>query len=148
MIARRPAAIMAALAALLVPAVARAQGKAHRIAIQVSTGEAATMTLALHNAQNAIDLFKSRGEPVSVEIVAFGPGLTMLRADTSPVKAMLTRMIAADPGLVLSACHNTMMAMAHAEGHPIPILPAARVVPAGIVRLVELQEAGWSYIRP
>ncbi len=148
MITRRPAAIMAAMAALLVPAVARAQGKAHRIAIQVSAGDPATMTLALHNAQNAIDLFKSRGAPASVEIVAYGPGLTMLRADTSPVKAMLVKMKAADSGLVLSACNNTLMAMSHAEGHAIPLLPEARVVPSGIVRLVELQEAGWSYIRP
>ena len=35
-----------------------------------------------------------------------------------------------------------------AEGHAIPIVPEATVVPSGVVRLMELQEAGWSYVRP
>ena len=34
------------------------------------------------------------------------------------------------------------------EGHPIPIVPEAKVVTAGVVRLTELQEQGWTYIRP
>jgi uncharacterized protein len=38
--------------------------------------------------------------------------------------------------------------MERKEGHPIAIVPEARVVPAGVVRLTELQEQGWSYIRP
>jgi len=38
--------------------------------------------------------------------------------------------------------------MEKAEGHPIPILPDATVVPSGVVHLSELQEQGWSYVRP
>jgi hypothetical protein len=47
-----------------------------------------------------------------------------------------------------SACHNTMTKMEKKEGHAIPIVSEARVVPAGVVRLTELQEEGWAYIRP
>ena len=38
--------------------------------------------------------------------------------------------------------------MEKAEGHAIPIVPEAKVVIAGVVRLTELQEQGWTYIRP
>jgi hypothetical protein len=38
--------------------------------------------------------------------------------------------------------------MEKTEGHPIVIVPEARVVPAGVVRLVELQEQGYVYIKP
>jgi hypothetical protein len=34
------------------------------------------------------------------------------------------------------------------EGHAVKIVSEARMVPAGVVRLTELQEEGWSYIRP
>lgn len=53
------------------------------------------------------------------------------------------------PGKIrFSACDNTKQGMEKAEGHAISIVPEATVVPSGVVRLMELQEAGWSYVRP
>ena len=53
------------------------------------------------------------------------------------------------PGKIqFSACHNTMQGMEKAEGHPIQILPEATEVPSGAVHLSELQEQGWSYLKP
>jgi len=37
--------------------------------------------------------------------------------------------------------------MEKTEAHAISILPDATIVPAGVVRLMELQEQGWSYFR-
>ena len=54
-------------------------------------------------------------------------------------------------GMVVAAMQmlkTTQKGMEKAEGHPVPIIPQASVVPAGVVRLSELQEQGWSYIRP
>jgi uncharacterized protein len=128
-----------------------AAGKAaHRIVIQVSQNDPERMNLALSNISNAIKYYTGKGESIEVEIVAYGPGLNMLRADTSPVKERIKDLKASDIGneVRFSACHNTQMHMQKAEGHPIPIIPEAQVVPAGVVRLSQLQEQGWSYIRP
>ncbi len=38
--------------------------------------------------------------------------------------------------------------MEKAEGHPIPLLPQATIVPSGVVQIMERQEQGWSYVRP
>ncbi len=52
------------------------------------------------------------------------------------------------PYLTFDACANTRKGMQKAEGKEIPLVSQAKVVPSGVVHLVELQEKGWSYIRP
>ena len=125
-----------------------ATARSHKIAMQVSTNDAATMNLALNNAKNVFDYYAERKEAAAVEIVAYGPGLHMLRADTSPVKERLQSLAASLPQLKFAACANTLRGMEKTEGKTIPLLPEAVVVPAGVVRLAELQEQRWSYIRP
>jgi intracellular sulfur oxidation DsrE/DsrF family protein len=127
-------------------------GKPHRIAIQVDQNDPAVMNLTLNNAENIIAYYRDKNEDVDVEIVAYGPGLNMLRDDTSPVKDRIARMANADAifpaKLAFSACNNTLQGMEKREGHTITIVPQAKIVPAGVVRLSELEEQGWSYIRP
>ena len=69
---------------------------------------------------------------------------------TSPVQDRLKRLKeAAFPGKVqFSACNNTRQNMEKAEGREITIVPDATIVPSGVVQLMELQEQGWSYVRP
>jgi uncharacterized protein len=124
--------------------------KPHRVVIQVNQNDPAVMNLALNNASNIIDYYRSQKQDVSVDIVTYGPGLHMLRADTSPVKDRLARLKdSAFPSTVqLSACNNTRQNMEKSEGHPIEIVKEASIVPSGVVHAMELQEKGWSYIRP
>ena len=136
-----------ALAALTPTVPAAAASKTHRIAFHVDQNDAAVMNLTLNNMSNAATRYSGTGEQFEMELVAYGPGLHMLRADTSPVKDRLASIKASIAGVTFSACNVTMMGMEKNEGHPIVIVPQARVVPAGVVRLVELQEGGWSYIK-
>ena len=127
-----------------------AEGKPHRIAIQVDQNDPQVMNLALNNATNVIEYYRGRNEEVDVDIVTYGPGLHMLRADTSPVQDRIKHLKEmAFPGKIqFSACNNTKQGMEKTEGHAISILPDASIVPSGVVRLMELQEQGWSYVRP
>lgn len=106
------------------------------------------MNLTLNNMSNAATHYSGTGEQFELELVAYGPGLHMLRADTSSVKDRIASIKESIDGVTFSACNVTKTAMEKSEGHPIAILPQARIVPAGVVRLVELQESGWSYIKP
>jgi len=136
--------------ALSLPAQAAEKGKEHKVVFQVDQNDPATMNLVLNNVQNTLEYYHGKNEDVKVEVVAYGPGLNMLRDDKSPVKDRLKRMKEGSfpSSLQFSACHNTMMGMEKKEGHPISIVPEAKIVPSGVVRLNELQEEGWSYIRP
>ena len=108
------------------------------------------MNLALNNATNVIEYYRAKNEQVDLDIVTYGPGLNMLRADTSPVQERIKHFKdLAFPGKIqFSACNVTKQGMEKREGHAIPILAEAIVVPSGVVHLMELQEEGWSYVRP
>jgi len=148
--------IFAAAVVLMIPAflagmhTASSQGttKMHRIVFQVSRDDVEGMNLTLGNAINAKKYYDSKGEQLQVEIVAYGPGITMFREDKSPVKERIEEAKKAIPGIVLSMCGNAKAATEKREGHEIFPLAGVGVVPAGIVRVVQLQEEGYTYVRP
>ena len=124
--------------------------KPHRIVIQVDQNDPAIMNLALNNATNVIDYYRAKGQDVHVDLVTYGPGLHMLRDDTSPVKDRIKQLkdYAFPSTVQFSACGNTKENMERQEGKPVNIVSNATLVPSGVVHLMELQEKGWSYIRP
>jgi intracellular sulfur oxidation DsrE/DsrF family protein len=124
------------------------QKQPHRLVIQVDVNDPAVMNLALNNVSNVAQHYSEIGQKVEIEVVAFGPGLHMLRDDTSPVKARIKSMSETMPQLAFSACGNTRENMTRTEAKEIPLVSQAKVVKAGAVRLMELQERGWSYLRP
>jgi intracellular sulfur oxidation DsrE/DsrF family protein len=141
--------LAAAVAAGATAARARAAGeRRHRLAIHVDQSDIAQMNLALGNASNVVEHYKARGEEVEIEIVTYAQGLHMLREDTSPVKERIRLLREKLPNVVFSACDNTRRRMEKDEGRKITFITEATVVPSGVVRLMELQEQGWSYIRP
>src|SRR4051812_23250860 len=108
---RHLTAAVVALACLFVTlpgADAAEGGKSHRVAIHVDQNDPAVMNLALNNATNVIEYYRDKNEDVEVEIVAYGPGLHMLRDDTSPVKDRLKQLAGnAYPGkITFAACNN------------------------------------------
>lgn len=120
----------------------------HRLILQVNTNDPAAMNLALNNATNVTQHYKELGEKVKIEVVTFGPGLHMLRADTSPVKARIEQMALSTPEVSFKACGNTQEKMHEAEHKDIPMLSQAQVVTSGVVHVMELQEKGWTYVKP
>jgi len=135
------AALLLAVSAVLLPAQAQAQkSERQRVVFQVSDNDPAKWNLALNNARNVqVDLGKDN---VDVEIVAYGPGLNMLKAD-SKVSARLAQ--ALDNSVGLMACENTMR---NTKTTKADMYPSISYVDAGVVHLMKRQREGWSYIRP
>jgi len=114
----------------------------HRLSVQVDVNDPAVMSLALNDVSNVAQHYGEIGQKVEIEVIAFGPGLHMLRDGTSPVKARIQSMSETMPHLAFSACGNTRESMTRGEAKDIPLISQARVVKAGVVRLMELQERG------
>jgi intracellular sulfur oxidation DsrE/DsrF family protein len=139
-----------AASALLAPNAFAGEGKAHHVAFHVDQNDPEVMNQTLNNATNVIEYYRGRNEDVDVDIVTYGAGLNMLRSDTSPVQDRIKRlkdMVFAGK-IQFSACNVTKTAMEKKEGHAISVVPEASMVPSGVVHLMELQEQGWSYVRP
>ncbi len=149
MIARRLALGMIATAVAALPAwAADAGSKTHKLLLHIDSDSEQVMNMVLGNAMNAKKYYDDRGETLQVEVVAYGPGISMLREDKSPVKTRIAEVKAAMPALALSMCNNSKMGAEKAEGHPITPLPGVKVVPAGIARIMELEEQGYTYVKP
>ena len=120
----------------------------NRVIIQVTQNDPALMNTALNNAQNLTAHYEGKGERVIIEFVAYGPGLHMLRRDTSPVKDRVSTFALQHPNAVFSACGNTLNNQSKQEGKEVTLVSEARLVQTGIARIVELQQDGWAYVRP
>jgi uncharacterized protein len=152
------AALVAMLLAALLSAMAAsaaeqqkqpaADKKQHQLVLQVNVNDPAMMNLALNNATNVAQYYKDLGETATIEVVTFGPGLHMLRDDTSPVKARIKTIAESNPAISFKACGNTQQNMQKVESKDIVLIPEATVVKSGVVRVMELQEQGWTYVRP
>ena len=146
MVARYSSVVAAALLAselcLSAGAASTEPGAAQRsrVVIQVSDAEPAKWNLALNNARNIqTDIGASN---VDIEIVAYGPGIGMLKAD-SVVGNRVEE--AGKAGVKVLGCENTMRGqkLTHAD-----MLPGIAYVAAGVVELMQRQQQGWAYIRP
>lgn len=135
--------IVALLTGLLAPLAVQAQQKSaehYKVVLQVSDADPAKWNLALNNANN-IQHDLGRGN-VDIEIVAYGPGLAMLKAD-SKVADRLAQ--ALDGSIGLMACENTMR---NTKVTKDQMYSGISYVDAGVVHIMKRQRAGWQYIRP
>lgn len=127
---------------------ALAEGQTHYVALHVDQNDPAVMNMALNNAQNVNAYYAEKGDTVVIEMVAYGPGLAMYVEGSSPVADRISAMSLEMENLSFAACGNTLAGMQKKAGHDIPLMSEAKVVPSGVVRLIELQEEGYSYVRP
>ena len=115
-------------------------GTKSKVVLQVSDGDAAKWNLALNNAKNLqVDLGQAN---VDIEIVAYGPGIGMLKAD-SVVGTRVDEALAA--GVKVVACENTMRGQKLTKPD---MLAGVGYVAAGVVEIMQKQQQGWAYIRP
>lgn len=136
--------LIVALLFVLAPMVQAADFEAkHKLVIQVSTDDARTQTIALNNAVNVQKEFGM--DNVAIEIVAYGPGLGLMTKKNKQAKRVQSL---AQQNITFSACGNTMKKVEKKTGKKPQLTEGVKVVKAGVIRIMELQNTGYSYIRP
>jgi intracellular sulfur oxidation DsrE/DsrF family protein len=125
------------------PAFGQAKKKStnrQRVLFQVSDNDPSKWNLALNNARNVqADLGK---EKVQIEIVAYGPGLSMLKAESKVADRLAG---ALDENVGLIACENTMT---NTKVSKDDMYSGIAYVKAGVTHIMQRQREGWAYIRP
>ena len=127
---------------------AMAEGVTHHVAVHVDENDPKVMNMALNNVQNVTNYYESIGDTVIVELVAYGPGLNMFVAGKSPVEQRISAMSLELDNLTFAACGNTHRKISEKAGKQVELISEAGMVTSGVVRLIELQENGFAYIRP
>lgn len=113
---------------------------AERIIVQVSENDPKRWGLALNNIRNLQAALGA--DKVDITLVAFGPGIDMLKDDSIVAERVSG---AVDAGVHVVACENTM-ANRHIDKDAMH--PKIGYVPSGVVAIVDRQRQGWSYLRP
>ncbi len=140
-----------AMAGFMAPTAAQADnGANHHVVFHVNDNDKLKMNIALNNAANVTKHYAAKGERATIEIVAYGPGLHMLRADTSPVKKRLETYTMEYDNVTFAACGNTIKGVTKKEGKAPTLIESDKisVVPSGVVQIIQRQDQGWHYIRP
>ncbi len=143
-----PAACLA-VTLILVP-LARGEGapakgeadKPHRVVMHLNSGDEKVQKGALNNIKHLYQ--EMGGDRVTVELVVHGAGLELLMKSKTKFEEELERLYGLY-GVGYTACSNTMRSMNVTRADLVD--QVTRTAPA-MVRLMELQEAGWVYIKP
>ena len=139
-------ALLALLVSPFIGSQAIAAGKSladAKIVLQISDPNPFKQTLVLNVANNLIKHYGQ--DSVDIEIVAFGPGLRLLFAENAN-KGRIASLASA--GVTFSACANTTRNMGKILGHPPALNSKAVTVGAGIVRILDLVNKGYTLVKP
>jgi len=118
---------------------AQAPVKTHHVVFALTSGDIADWNLTLGNMRNLLAGFGT--DPYEVELVAFGPGLSILKIGSSvaiDISALQAKHV------TFMACENSMRMQ---KVTVADLLPNIQPVPSGIVEVVTKQEKGWVYIK-
>lgn len=115
----------------------------HHLVLQLSDRDAAKQAMVLSVAYN---LLKEYGpDAIAIEVVAFGPGIDLLRKDV-PNGVRVDSLVA--QGVRFSVCMNTIETIERETGKPVALNPLAHKVQAGVARILTLTEHGYTLVRP
>src|SRR5215831_2984222 len=115
----------------------------HRIVVQVNEDNPQLWNLMLNNIANLIGAMGK--EHVDIKVIAYGPGINMFKKGSSVVERLDSLKRFAGSSVGYTVCSNTMKAMKVERQDIVGLVDDFY---PGIVRVVELQEQGYVYLRP
>jgi hypothetical protein len=115
----------------------------HKIVLQLSDNDAKKQALVISVAYNLLKAYDP--DKVAIEVVAFGPGIDLLRTESSNRK-LVESLIA--QGVRFDVCLNTVDTVERETGKRPEIIPAATAVQVGVGQIMHLTENGYTLVRP
>ncbi len=113
----------------------------YNILFHLDKGEA-ELKIALNNIRNYFIGIRDLGVEASAVLVVNGPGVQWMGKDGEYAAPLLELV---DQGLSIRVCRNALNNF-HLESDWL--LPCCRVVSAGVLEIIDLQRAGYAYLKP
>jgi intracellular sulfur oxidation DsrE/DsrF family protein len=115
----------------------------HKIVLQLSDNDPRKQALVISIANNLLKFYDP--DKVAIEVVAFGPGIELLRSESASRK-QVESLIA--QGVRFDVCLNTMDTIERETGRRPDIMQAATPVQVGVGQILFLTENGYTLVRP
>jgi intracellular sulfur oxidation DsrE/DsrF family protein len=115
----------------------------HKIVLQLSDGDPTKQVLVISVAYNLLKFYDP--DKIALEVVAFGPGIDLLRSG-NPNQKRVESLIA--QGARFDVCLNTIDTVERETGKRPDIISAATPVQVGVAQILLLTENGYTLVRP
>jgi uncharacterized protein len=115
----------------------------HKIVLQLSDNDPRKQGLVISVANNLLKFYDP--DKVAVEIVAFGPGIDLLKPD-NPNRKLVESLVA--QGARVDICLNTVDTIERDTGRRPEFIAAATPVQVGVAQILLLTENGYTLVRP
>jgi hypothetical protein len=115
----------------------------HKIVLQLSDNDVRKQNLVISVANNLLKFYDP--DKVAIEVVAFGPGIDLLRSENASRK-QVESLIA--QGVRFDVCLNTVDTIERETGRRPEIIPGATPVQVGVGQILYLAENGYTLVRP
>jgi hypothetical protein len=136
------AAFSAIVLALMLPVETAVASDLHKLAIHVDRDDAVTLKLAINNANKA---WAELQPDIAIKVVVYGPGIALVTKGGTHEQSVLDLI---DKGVQYYLCDVTVQKMVKELGRSPDLVKGVNIVPSGTVKLLELQEQGFAYLRP
>lgn len=138
----------AALSSYQVPAqAAHGDRTTNRVLVHVTNNDPKRLLQALQDIEGLMHYYQDNGQRARVEVVANGPGLDLLRSDTSKFGEQIARLQRQYGDLKFAACQNTIDHVREEQGIKVPLLPGVIVIDSGMAEIMRRQTEGWTYLQ-
>lgn len=117
-----------------------------RVLVHISSNNLQNSRNTLFEIANLLRDYDKEGRQIKVQVVANGSGLEMLSLD-SPVGDLIINLMRNHDNIEFSACNNTIKSLQQEKSQTLALLPGVQVIDSGVVKVIQLQQQGWSYIR-
>ena len=117
-----------------------------KIIVQVSNANPVRLEAALDETETLLRSYQRKHHPLTMEIIANGGGLDLLRVGISPFAQRVMRMKSEYPNLHFYACSQTVMALRN-KGIDVQLLPNTELASSALDEIDKRVRQGWDYVR-
>ncbi len=127
--------------------VADAQKSTTKVLVHLTSANIDSGLNTLNNLQQLLDSYARKQQKVIVEVVANGDGIKLLDSKNTSIAKRIRELALQHPNLTFAACKNTIDQMRLSKGLTIDLIPQVKLIDSGVVKVIERQNEGWTYIR-
>ena len=115
----------------------------HKVVLQLSENDPKKQGLVISVANNLMKFYDP--DKVAIEVVAFGPGIDLLKPD-NPNRKAVESLVA--QGARVDICLNTVDTLERETGQRPEFLSVATPVQVGVAQILFLTENGYTLVKP
>jgi uncharacterized protein len=115
----------------------------HKLVLQLSDNDPKKQGLVISVANNLLKAYDP--DKIAIEVVAFGPGIDLLRPE-NPDRKRVESLVA--QGVRFDICLNTVDTLERETGKRPEFIAAATPVQVGVAQILFLTENGYTLVKP